>query len=748
MQPSKAMLLKNNMHQSQLLVFVKTQRILWFIFMRINFASTKRNDPVKTLIVVGSGGHTMEIVELVKSLSTAFQPRVYIIAQTDTRSEYKVLELEEKRKKKIPSPNQFTIRHIPRSREVGQSYLSSIATTIWSSLFSFPLIHQEMPDLVLCNGPGTCIPICLAAFLYKVLGIKDVKIVYVESICRVKTLSLSAKLLYYFADRIIVQWPDLNAKYPRTIYMGLERMQQKLMWSPKTDENMANSQQQSSSGLPQGVNNIIQQQQMDSQQHIGNGQEDLSEFRKQEIGDILQQIMNITDQSLDEAQARKHALNCHRMKPALFSVLCEIKEKTVLSIRGSHEEDQTDPQLMRLDNMLLAEGVAGPDKAGTAAVAAAAVHDSQIENTEYKQKLAQIRQIYHTELEKYEQACTEFTTHVMNLLREQSRTRPISAKEIERMVNIIHKKFSSIQMQLKQSTCEAVMILRSRFLDARRKRRNFSKQATELLNEYFYSHLSNPYPSEEAKEDLARKCNITVAQVSNWFGNKRIRYKKNIGKAQEEASLYAAKAQQTTTATVPTASAGSSSSATSGAASQGQPFVRQRTMSNKDDEGYEQPLNGNEYPTSQNAVAMNPQAQPSSFSSLFDSINAWAGKADEVKGEDNEEDVDSDQEGEHLIQETVMDLVEKKCQEEVNAYSICVTNNPETWLQRCAKEKKNLNDCSSKSPIIKAINSKCSSEFKTYDNCLNKNFMEPHKCAPELELFSLCAEAVAREDER
>lgn len=55
----------------------------------------------------------------------------------------------------------------------------------------------------------------------------------------------------------------------------------------------------------------------------------------------------------------------------------------------------------------------------------------------------------------------------MNLLREQSRTRPITPKEIERMVQIIHRKFSSIQMQLKQSTCEAVMILRSRFLDAR-----------------------------------------------------------------------------------------------------------------------------------------------------------------------------------------------------------------------------------------------------------------------------------------
>uniref|UniRef100_A0A6I8P6V0 PBX homeobox 2 n=1 Tax=Ornithorhynchus anatinus TaxID=9258 RepID=A0A6I8P6V0_ORNAN len=270
---------------------------------------------------------------------------------------------------------------------------------------------------------------------------------------------------------------------------------------------------------------------------------------KHAIGDILQQIMTITDQTLDEAQAKKHALNCHRMKPALFNVLCEIKEKTGLSIRSSQEEEPVDPQLMRLDNMLLAEGVAGPEKGGGSAAAAAAAAasgggvspDNSIEHSDYRSKLAQIRHIYHSELEKYEQACNEFTTHVMNLLREQSRTRPVAPKEMERMVSIIHRKFSAIQMQLKQSTCEAVMILRSRFLDARRKRRNFSKQATEVLNEYFYSHLSNPYPSEEAKEELAKKCGITVSQVSNWFGNKRIRYKKNIGKFQEEANIYAVK---------------------------------------------------------------------------------------------------------------------------------------------------------------------------------------------------------------
>uniref|UniRef100_A0A0R3S0M3 Homeobox domain-containing protein n=1 Tax=Elaeophora elaphi TaxID=1147741 RepID=A0A0R3S0M3_9BILA len=255
------------------------------------------------------------------------------------------------------------------------------------------------------------------------------------------------------------------------------------------------------------------------------------------LNDLLSQLMSISEQSLDDhTQQRKQQLQNHRMKNALFEVLCEIKEKTALSIRGGQEEAPEDPQLMRLDNMLVAEGVAGPDNRGP------------IQNdtgggdqADYRQKLTQIRLVYSEELRKYEEACQEFTQHVVSLLREQSRTRPIANKEIERMVAIIQKKFSGIQVQLKQSTCEAVMILRSRFLDARRKRRNFSKQATEVLNEYFYSHLSNPYPSEEAKEELARQCQITVSQVSNWFGNKRIRYKKNIAKAQEEANMYAAK---------------------------------------------------------------------------------------------------------------------------------------------------------------------------------------------------------------
>ncbi len=177
-----------------------------------------------------------------------------------------------------------------------------------------------------------------------------------------------------------------------------------------------------------------------------------------DINTILNQIMTVSSRTeIDENQ--KLSLNGHRLKPALFSVLCEIKEKTVLSLRHLHEqqEDGPDTQLMRLDNMLIAEGVAGPERGGgadaasiasEAAASAGNSDESFIEHTDYRNKLAQIRKTYYQELEKYDQACNDFTTHVMNLLKEQSRMRPVTHKEIDRMVSIIRKKFNTIQVCL------------------------------------------------------------------------------------------------------------------------------------------------------------------------------------------------------------------------------------------------------------------------------------------------------------
>ena len=150
-----------------------------------------------------------------------------------------------------------------------------------------------------------------------------------------------------------------------------------------------------------------------------------------DINTILNQVLSLSQvQEIDENQ--KQSLNSHRLKPALFSVLCEIKERTVLNLRQSqfpHQDDEApDTQIMRLDNMLIAEGVAGPEGAGpsaasiaseAAASANSANDESFIEHADYRNKLGQIRKTYYQELEKYDQACNDFTTHVMNLLKEQ-----------------------------------------------------------------------------------------------------------------------------------------------------------------------------------------------------------------------------------------------------------------------------------------------------------------------------------------
>ena len=123
-----------------------------------------------------------------------------------------------------------------------------------------------------------------------------------------------------------------------------------------------------------------------------------------------------------------------------ISVLCEIKEKSALSPRNPPEDDPPDPQQLRLDRMLESEGVIGNDADAQLEGQLAASGDNTAEHGDYRAKLNQIRGIYHAELEKYNNACQEFTQHVQNLLREQSRTRPISQREIQRTITIIRYK--------------------------------------------------------------------------------------------------------------------------------------------------------------------------------------------------------------------------------------------------------------------------------------------------------------------
>lgn len=56
----------------------------------------------------------------------------------------------------------------------------------------------------------------------QVAGLRWSSIFYIESIARVRKLSLSGLLLYklHLTDQFVVQWPQLQSKYPRSQYVG------------------------------------------------------------------------------------------------------------------------------------------------------------------------------------------------------------------------------------------------------------------------------------------------------------------------------------------------------------------------------------------------------------------------------------------------------------------------------------------------------------------------------------------------
>ncbi|KAI8579240.1 hypothetical protein K450DRAFT_243450 [Umbelopsis ramanniana AG] len=192
---------------------------LWAVLPKSSSKPRRHStSPCKTCIVLGSGGHTTEMIALIRNLDDhQYAPRTYVIADTDSLSEVKARQLEQERSG-VEHKDYFILR-IPRLREVGQS-LSSVPFSVVKALLGSFKILSNMPDLIICNGPGSCISICMVAYLPRLLGIKHIRIVYVESFARVKSLSVTGRLLYPVVDNFLVQWPELLETYPRAIYNG------------------------------------------------------------------------------------------------------------------------------------------------------------------------------------------------------------------------------------------------------------------------------------------------------------------------------------------------------------------------------------------------------------------------------------------------------------------------------------------------------------------------------------------------
>ena len=203
------------------LTLMAALRFVYLLMIRGTKDRVKRRQPCRTAVVMGSGGHTSEMVRIVRGLTLKnHTPRLYVIAEGDKMSQDKVAVFEASIGNSRSSD--VLVRTIPRARQVKQSYFTSIFSTLRAIMSTFSCIFSFRPDLVLCNGPGTCIPVCFCAYVLTFFGLKTTKIIYVESLCRVQRLSLSGLILYYLyiADYVFVQWTQLKKLYPRTHYLG------------------------------------------------------------------------------------------------------------------------------------------------------------------------------------------------------------------------------------------------------------------------------------------------------------------------------------------------------------------------------------------------------------------------------------------------------------------------------------------------------------------------------------------------
>lgn len=155
----------------------------------------------RVAVVLGRGGHTAQTFALVDLLGTHFN-YLYMIGLLDPLTP-----------KKIRIPGHILPVIAPRLLPQDSKIMAVIRTlvTLILSLLYFVVFR---PSVVISCGTGLTVPIFYSA---RFLGIKTV---FVESMSRVETLSITGRILLGKTDLFFVQWPQLADKVPRAIYGG------------------------------------------------------------------------------------------------------------------------------------------------------------------------------------------------------------------------------------------------------------------------------------------------------------------------------------------------------------------------------------------------------------------------------------------------------------------------------------------------------------------------------------------------
>lgn len=76
------------------------------------------------------------------------------------------------------------------------------------------VVWRERPDVVLTTGSMPLALFCLVAKLF------GAKIVWIDSVSQIDRISMSGRLVRPIADLFLVQWPELEKRFPGVRYAG------------------------------------------------------------------------------------------------------------------------------------------------------------------------------------------------------------------------------------------------------------------------------------------------------------------------------------------------------------------------------------------------------------------------------------------------------------------------------------------------------------------------------------------------
>jgi beta-1,4-N-acetylglucosaminyltransferase len=82
------------------------------------------------------------------------------------------------------------------------------------AVLSLVVVIRQRPDVVITTGAGIVVFFCVFAKLF------GAKLIFIESMARVESPTLTARMLYPFTDLFFVQWPGLLKYFPKAQYVG------------------------------------------------------------------------------------------------------------------------------------------------------------------------------------------------------------------------------------------------------------------------------------------------------------------------------------------------------------------------------------------------------------------------------------------------------------------------------------------------------------------------------------------------